>query len=172
MAKKATNKKSSKAVKSPAKKLAKSYGKRPAAKAASKAGSKLVGPAPIGTGGGASAAEIGSAVVAHLNSGAHDDTPLWNKYWSKDVSSIEGVGVGMAFHGRKAMEAKCKGWMDENIVHGCRAEGPFIGSTGFAVKLTMDVQERKSGNRRTMQEVAVYTVQSGKVVREEFMYGG
>lgn len=131
---------------------------------------KLVGMHPISTGSGASAAEIGGAVVAHINSGAHDDTPLWDKYWSKDFVSIEGIGANLAWHGRAAVKEKCEGWMSENTVHGCRAEGPFVGSTGFSVHITMDVEEKKSGNRRTMREVGVYTVQNGKVVREEFMY--
>jgi hypothetical protein len=167
MAKKSAKKKASKTARTPAKKVASK--KTPAKPVSAK---KLIGPAPIGTGKGASAAEIGAAVCAHINGGAHDDTPLWNKYWSSDVVSIEGVGVGMAFHGRKSMEAKCAQWMNENTVHGCRAEGPFVGSTGFAVRFTMDVEEKKSGSRRTMSEVGVYTVQQGKVVREEFMYGG
>jgi hypothetical protein len=34
----------------------------------------------------------------------------------------------------------------------------------------MDVEEKKTGNRRTMREVGVYTVENGKVIREEFMY--
>jgi SnoaL-like domain len=159
----------------PAKKsvATKSAGKKVAAKAgAAKAvvPTKLVGMHPISTGSGASAAEIGAAVVAHLNSGAHDDTPLWDKYWSKDFVSIEGMGANLAWHGRAAVKEKCDGWMSENIVHGCRAEGPFVGSTGFAVLITMDVEERKTGNRRTMRETGVYTVQQGKVIREEFMY--
>jgi hypothetical protein len=175
MAKKVAKKSSKQASKKVMKKAAAKGGKpakKPAAKAAtlSKAPSKLVGMHPISTGSGASAAEIGAAVVAHLNSGAHDDTPLWDKYWSKDFVSIEGMGANLAWHGRAAVKEKCDGWMSENIVHGCRAEGPFVGSTGFAVLITMDVEERKTGNRRTMRETGVYTVQQGKVIREEFMY--
>ncbi len=123
----------------------------------------------VSTGPGASAQEIGRAVVASLNAG-NPDAPLWKKYWSDRVESIEGVGVGMGWRGRAAMEAKCEQWMSENIVHGARAEGPFVGSTGFAVKITMDTEARATGERKTMSEVAVYRVEDGKVVREEFMY--
>ena len=182
MAKKTAKKTAAKGVgkkaavkKSPAKKLASKPAtktvavKKPAASAVK--AEKLVGMHPISTGSGASAMEIGSAVVAHLNSGAHDDTPLWDKHWSRDFASIEGMGANLAWHGRKAVFEKCQSWMNDNTVHGCRAEGPFVGSTGFSVHITMDVEEKKTGNRRTMREVAVYTVQDGKVVREEFMYG-
>lgn len=164
---KAPSKPKSKA-KAPSRAQSRSAQAKPPVKTAAPA--KLTGMQPISTGGGASAAEIGAAVVAHLNSGAHDDTPLWNRHWSKDFASIEGMGVNLAWYGREAVREKCQSWMDEHIVHGCRAEGPFVGSTGFCVHITMDVEERKTGNRRTMREVGVYTVQDGKVVREEFMY--
>jgi hypothetical protein len=178
MAKKVANKNSKTTAKKVLKKApAKAAAVKAKAKPAAKAGGgkpanagKLVGMHPISTGSGASAAEIGAAVVAHLNSGAHDDAPLWNKYWSKDFASIEGIGVNLAWHGRDAVHAKCQSWVAENIVHGCRAEGPFVGSTGFSVHITMDVEEKKTGNRRTMREVGVYTVENGKVIREEFMY--
>lgn len=171
MAKKSVKKSGSKKV---ASKGAKKAGvKKSAAKSPSKSsgGAKLVGMHAMGTGAGASPGEIAGAVVAHLNSGAHSDKPLWDKYWSDDVVSIEGVGMGMAWHGRKAMEEKCAQWMSENRVHGARATGPFVGSTGFAVLLEMDVETIKTGQRQAMKEIAVYTVQNGKVVREEFMYG-
>ena len=35
----------------------------------------------------------------------------------------------------------------------------------------MDVTNRESGSREMHEEVAVYTVKNGKVVREEFMAG-
>jgi hypothetical protein len=133
---------------------------------------KLLGMHPMSSGSGASPMEIGQAVVAHLNSGAHSDAPVWDKYWSNDVVSIEGMGANLAWHGRKAMEEKCQGWLDENKVHGCRASGPFVGSTGFCVLIEMDVETKKTGERKHFKEVAAYTVQNGKVVREEFMYGG
>ncbi len=172
MAKKSAKKAGSKSVASKGAK--KPAAKKAAAKSATKSvgGGKLSGMHPMGSGSGASPGEIGAAVVAHLNSGAHSDKPLWDKYWSSDVVSIEGVGMGMAWHGRKAMEEKCAQWISENRVHGCRATGPFVGSTGFAVLLEMDVETIKTGQRQAMKEIAVYTVQNGKVVREEFMYGG
>lgn len=144
---------------------------RPAgAKAAAMIEPKPVGgPFPV-VGSSPSAGEIGAAVVAHLRSGATSDTPLWDKYWSDRVESIE--GMGMLWRGRKAMEAKCEDWMSKHQVHGLRVEGPFVGASGFAVHMTMDVEEKQTGKRFSMTEVGVYTVEGGRVVREEFMYGG
>ena len=164
-----------KSKKSPAPKPAakKSASKKPAAKKPAKSGAKSgaskLAPKPVSSGKGATPAEIGAAVVTHLNSGAMSDTPLWDKFWSDAIESIEGSGMGWA--GRKAMEAKCAEFMGENEILGCRASGPFVGATGFAVHIEIELKP-KGGDVMQMKEVAVYTVKNGKVVREEFMYGG
>ena len=164
-AKKATKKAAKKAAKKSAKKLAPK-------KVAKKSGGLPPGMRQISTGSGASAGEIGAAVVAHLNAGNQSDKPLWDKYWHRGIVSIEGAGANISWEGRKAMEAKCDDWISKNTIHGCRAEGPYVGSTGFSVKISMDVEEKASGKRFQMDEVAVYAVKKGKVVREEFMYAG
>lgn len=163
-----------------AKKNSKKPTKKPAAKKASKAPAKSSGkkptgkqaaaPKPVTTGRGPTPGEIGAAVVAHLNSGAHSDVPLWNKYWSDAVESVE--GRGMSWRGRKAMEAKCMEWVAQHDVLGCRATGPFVGASGFAVHMEIEVRPKAGGDVMRMKEVGVYTVKDGKVVREEFMYGG
>jgi len=151
---------------------------KPAAKKAAKKASKMAAgkkdphaPVPVNTGKGASAAEIGRDLVAHFNAGKND-AELWAKHFNlKALESIEGAGVGMKWVGGKAVEAKNQWWIADHVVHGARAEGPFVGSTGFAVRFTMDVETKSTGTRETMNEVGVYTVQNGKIVREEFMYG-
>lgn len=141
--------------------------KKPVKKAAKK---RAAAPKAIKTGRGPSAAEIGAAVVANINAGRPDKV-IWDKFWSPVVTSVEGSGVALAWSGRKAMEAKCEGWLAANTIHGCSAEGPFVGATGFSIKLRMDTQDRQSGKRTLMEEIAVYTVANGKIIREEFMYG-
>lgn len=132
---------------------------------------KLGGPFPVEHGAGQSLPMIAQAVVDHLNSGSGDDASLWDKFWSKDFVSIEGIGTAMSWNGRAAVQEKCEGWMDQNEVLGCRATGPFLGATGFTVLIDMDVREKSSGKRFRMSEVGVYTVRGDKIVREEFMYG-
>jgi hypothetical protein len=174
MAKKVT-KKSAKKSSKPAKKAAKPV-KKPAKKAAKKAAPKAASSmsaarpqtGPVSSGGGASPQEIGAAVVAHINAGAGSDAPLWDKYWSPDFVSIE--GMGMQWAGRKDVQAKNDEWMSKHVIHGGSAEGPYVGATGFSIKYKMDVESKEQG-RILMEEVGVYTVQNGKVVREEFMYG-
>lgn len=182
MAKKVAKKASKKASKKTAKKASrKAAARKPVAKTAarkaakkpgkktSKKGSSLA-PKMISTGKGHTPAELGKALVQHCQA-MGNDMDLWKKHFHKGFTSIE--GTGQAFTGIKAVEAKCKAWMDAHIIHSAKATGPFVGATGFSVLFDMDV-EAKDGSmpRMIMQEVGVYTVKNGKVVQEEFMYGG
>lgn len=149
--------------------------KRPAPKASKKPARKIArkpaaakGPFKVGSGSGASPAELGSQLVAAFNQGKGD---AWiAKVWSPAIESVEGVGVGLGWRGLPAVEAKNAEWMSQHTVHGGSAEGPYVGSTGFSVKLRMDVEVKATGARRVMEEIGVYTVKNGKIVREEFMY--
>jgi hypothetical protein len=164
-----TSKKTAKSK--PRKAARKTTGRRPAARPAKKAARKAsTGPKPIKTGRGPTPREIGDTVVAHFNKGGPDKV-LWEKYWHPGVESVEGEGMSMLWKGRKAIAAKGAWWMENNTVHSASAEGPYVGATGFTVRFRMDVEEKASGKRRQIEEVGVYTVQNGKVIREEFMYG-
>jgi hypothetical protein len=48
--------------------------------------------------------------------------------------------------------------------------GPWVGATGFAVKFALEASQKSTGNRIQMEEIAVYTVHNGKIVREEFHF--
>lgn len=130
---------------------------------------KSLAPRPISTGKGPSPAEIGADVVAMFNRGEIHE--IEDKWWSPKVTSIEGVGVSLAWEGRKAVEAKNRDWMEAHTLCSARAEGPFVGATGFAIRFDMEVEEKATGKRTAMEEVGVYEVKNGKIIREEFMYG-
>jgi hypothetical protein len=154
-------KKSKKSVKKSVKKTAKK-----ATKAAPKR--DPLAPVVVKTGPGPSPMELGVKLVADFNSGKMEMTDAW----SKDIVSIEGMGTSMAWHGRKGVDAKNAWWMSDHVVHGARAEGPYVGATGFGVKFEMDVETKSTGKREKMVEIGVYTVKNGKIVTEEFMYFG
>ena len=126
-------------------------------------------PRPVSTGRGPGPGEIGAQLVAMFNAGQFKE--IEKAFWSPDVVSVEGAGVNMAWHGRKAVEAKNDWWMEDHEMKGATADGPYVGSSGFAVKFKLDILTRSSGQRELMEEVAVYQVKNGKIVREEFMYG-
>ena len=115
-------------------------------------------------------ATIGAAVVTHVNSGAESDRPLWEQHFDPGFTSVEGDGT--SYEGMDAVQKKGDEWMAAHTVHSCRAEGPFVGSDGFAGRYELDVEPKDGSWPRTvMSEIGVYTVRDGKVVREEFWYG-
>lgn len=142
------------------KKTAKKASKKP--KRASGAG-----PRHVSTGRGPGPREIGEDLVKLFNQGKFAEVE--RKWWSPKIESVE--GIGMSWSGRKAVESKNSEWMEQHVIHGSSAEGPYVGATGFSVKFRMDVEVRETGERMVMDEIGVYTVLNGKIVREEFMYG-
>lgn len=154
--------------------MAKSAKKKGKTKAATKAKGKRKGgaakgaakmPVKLTSGGGATPLQIGTDLVALFNAGKWD-APC-KKWWSEKIESVE--GDGQVWRGRKACEGKNAWWYSMFEPLGGRAEGPYAGATGFAVKFEAHVREKATGKETRMTEIGVYTVSKGKIVREEFL---
>ncbi len=95
------------------------------------------------------------------------------KFYSDDIVSIEPVGgpqMPAEQSGIEAVRAKNR-WFEESFeVHSVQVEGPFLGRGQFAAHFTLDVTQKASGKRVSMNEMALYTVKKDKIVREEFFY--
>jgi hypothetical protein len=157
-----------KAARSAPKKAGRKPGARrtpPKKAAGSRRGSGLE-PVAVKSGRGAPPAEVGADLVSMFNRGQLGE--IEDKWWSRDVVSCEG-GMGMEWRGMKAVHAKNAWWGQDHAVRGASAEGPYVGATGFSVKFRIEVETKSTGAVETMEEVGVYTVRDGKIVREEFM---
>jgi hypothetical protein len=122
----------------------------------------------VKTGKGASPLEVAQAVVALARAGKLDEVEaVW---LAPSLVSVEGLGASMAWSGKKNVLAKYRAWEADNEVHAMDVEGPWVGATGFAVKYKIDVSQKSTGQRSQMEEIAVYTVKDGKIVREEFHF--
>ena len=94
------------------------------------------------------------------------------KYWSNDVVSIEAMPGDMAqVRGIDGVRGKGEWWSNAHEVHDSKVEGPYVNGDQFAVRFVMDITNKESGQRMTMDEVGLYTVKDGKVVEERFLYG-
>ena len=97
-----------------------------------------------------------------------------NQLYSPDIVSVESMGneqMPREMKGIDAIMAKNKWWSENNTVNGATIEGPFIGDNDkFAVYYNYDVTSKQTGQRNQMEEMALYTVKDGKVVREQFFY--
>jgi hypothetical protein len=92
--------------------------------------------------------------------------------FSDDIESIEPPGSpGMkSVKGRDAI--KKKGEDFNNMVeemHGGWAGEPIVAGNFIAVAMGMDVTYKGMG-RQKMDEIAVYEVKDGKIVKEQFFY--
>jgi ketosteroid isomerase-like protein len=93
--------------------------------------------------------------------------------FSPDVVSVEAAampGSPAEVRGVKAVLDKGKQWMASHDVHSAKAEGPWPHGNRFAVRFTYDVTNKPSGRRMQMDEIGLFTVENGKIVREEFFY--
>ncbi|MEO1039264.1 MAG: nuclear transport factor 2 family protein [Pseudomonadota bacterium] len=115
---------------------------------------------------------VAEAVVAANKSGEIE--ALLNDFYADDAVSVEAAGSdGMprAAEGLDAIRAKHAWWNEAMEMHDSTVEGPFLFDPDrFAVRFSMDVTNRQTGEKVQGAEVGVYTVQNGKVVREEFFW--
>ena len=103
----------------------------------------------------------------------HREDEAQQALYAPDIVSVEAVAMQnmpAEARGLDALKEKGRWWRDNNIVHGAKIEGPFPHGDRFAMVYEFDVTSKPTGDRRQMKEVAVYTVRSGKITREEFFY--
>lgn len=73
--------------------------------------------------------------------------------------------------GLEAIKAKGKQWQEmTEEVHGGYCNEPIVAGNHFSCTMGMDITMKGAG-RQKMDEVAVYEVKGGKIVKEQFFYG-
>lgn len=93
--------------------------------------------------------------------------------YAPDAVSVEAtdMGNGREARGLDAIRAKHDWWESEMEMLDGSIDGPMPhGDDKFAVVFKMKAREKASGKVSDMQEVAIYHVADGKIVREEFFY--
>ena len=72
--------------------------------------------------------------------------------------------------GLDAVRKKAQWWNEHHTIHHCTTTGPFVAQDKFAVTFDIDCTFKPTSKRIQMSEVALYTVENGKIVHEEFLY--
>src|ERR1700735_2788781 len=85
------------------------------------------------------------------------------KYWADDVVSVEAMGPEAESHGKAAARGKGEWWAGAHEVHGITVEGPYVNGDDFTVRFKMDITVKESGQRMTMDEIALYRLKDGKI---------
>jgi len=115
--------------------------------------------------------EVGKKLVALCREGKNAEA--MQTLYDPNIVSVEAMsmpGGSPESTGVAACLEKGKMWREGHEIHSAHVEGPFPNDDRFAVFFTYDVTPKATGKRMTMNEVAVYTVKGGKIVREEFYY--
>jgi SnoaL-like domain len=112
--------------------------------------------------------DIAHDLVALCREGKFDEAG--EKYWAEDVLSVEPMGDNAESRGIEAARAKGAWWAGAHDVHGVKVEGPYVHGDSFAVRFTMDITVKETGQRHTMDEVGLYVLKNGKIAEERFFY--
>jgi ketosteroid isomerase-like protein len=118
------------------------------------------------------AQEVGTRLVALCREGKSEECK--DTLYSPDIISVEAAappGADRTSRGIEAIRAKGKWWTDNHTVHSAETFGPYPhGDDRFAVRFVYDITSKPMNKRFTMDEVAVFTVNNGKIIKEEFFY--
>lgn len=93
--------------------------------------------------------------------------------YAENAQSVEAVvppgrDVRIA-KGRGAIQAKREDWAAAHEIHKLDADGPYVHPPNrFGVRFEVEVTQKATGRRMTLREIAIYTIEDGKIVREEF----
>lgn len=96
-----------------------------------------------------------------------------NSLFAQDAVSVEAAvppGMQREAKGLAAIKAKGEWWIANHEVHSAAMTGPWPHDDRFIVGFQYDITNKPSGNRMKMNEVGLFTVKNGKIVREEFFY--
>ncbi len=115
--------------------------------------------------------EVANQLVHMCSQGKFEEAT--NSLYSPDIVSVEPSappGGSRESKGIAAVKAKGEWWTTNHDVHSSVVEGPLIAGPYFAVTFRLDVTFKPQSRRFTLEELAVYRVENGKIVHEEFFY--
>jgi hypothetical protein len=117
--------------------------------------------------------EVAKKYVALCKEGKFDE--CLDELFAKAAVSVEAggpPGVDRTSKGLDAIRAKGKWFGDNHTVHKAEVFGPYPHDDRFAVRFVFDMTHKPSGRRMIMDEIGLFTVENGKITREEFFYTG
>lgn len=105
------------------------------------------------------------------------DAKAVDELYAENIVSVEVMSDPEAdaqvWEGIEAVREKHAWWESAATVHSVLVDGPFAGHdsdvfvVGFTMDFTMDVT--MDGERNTLREVGVFTVDQGKIIKEVYL---
>lgn len=115
--------------------------------------------------------EVADRLVALCSEGKFDVAS--RELYSSDIVSMEAgapPGQSRETKGLEAVLAKGEWWVANHEIHSSKVTGPLVAGPYFSVVFALDVTFKPQAKRFQMEEVAIYKVEKGKIVYEEFFY--
>ncbi|WP_180539635.1 nuclear transport factor 2 family protein [Nevskia soli] len=115
--------------------------------------------------------EVADRIVELCSEGKFDQAI--DELYGADIVSVEAAappGGSRETKGLEGVKGKAEWWTSNHEVHSSKVEGPLVAGSHFAVTFKMDVTFKPQSKRFQMEEVAVYEVDNGKIVYEQFFY--
>jgi hypothetical protein len=115
--------------------------------------------------------QIGKEVADLCRQGKNQEAI--DRFYSSNIESVEAVampGMDQIQRGIRAIKGKNQWWVENHEIHGGTVEGPYPNGDRFILRFKYDVTPKQTGKRMTLDETGLYTVQEGKIAKEEFFY--
>ena len=116
--------------------------------------------------------DIANKLVDLCRRGKDDEAKALYADSAVSVEAMAMPGAQQEAKGLAAIKAKGDWWRDNHEIHSASVTGPWPHGDRFVVGFQYDVTNKPSGQRMKMDEVGLFTVENGKIVREEFFYTG
>ncbi len=113
--------------------------------------------------------EVAEKLVGFCRKGQYEQAQ--KELYDSNAISIEPKGAQLEFaQGAEALKAKGEQWeaMVEQL-HSAHVSDPIVAENFFSVNMINDVTFKGMG-RQTIEEICVYEVNNGKIVKEQFFY--
>ena len=118
------------------------------------------------------ALEIANQLVDYCRQGKNREAKV---LYAEDAVSVEAFappGMSAESKGLAAIRAKGEWWAANHDVHSAVVAGPWPMGNRFIIGFKYEITHKPSSQRMTMEEMGLYTVAGGKIVREEYFYSG
>lgn len=113
--------------------------------------------------------EVANQLIGLCREGKFD--VAMQQFYSPEIVSIEGEGSpNPKLTGIEAVIEKSKQWVESvKEIHSIDVSDPIVAGNHFSCTMKNDITFKEMG-RMTIQEICVYEVKDGKIVREQFFY--
>jgi len=113
--------------------------------------------------------DIANRLVELCRTGKNDQA--YQELFSDDAVGVEPAQYNMPNAvGKQALLAKAAGWQqDVEAMHDSAISDPIVAGDHFSLSYMIDLTTKSRG-RSKMEEICVYSVKDGKIVKEQFFH--